>query len=174
LVIEELTGMLPAHEAIPLASRTLNVKKFRQMKRGLAAEMARLSRLLHDRSCFHKDLYLCHFYIREDDIATPPPDWRGRVAMIDLHRLGRHPLTAALWQLKDLAQLAYSSEVEGVEPRDRVAFWRAYRQPGTSTWWSRWLLHMVLVKWRRYRAHNFKHRAANAVKSSVAQDKQAA
>ena len=174
LVIEELTGMLPAHEAIPLASRTLNVKKFRQMKRGLAAEMARLSRLLHDRSCFHKDLYLCHFYIREDDIATPPADWRGRVAMIDLHRLGRHPLTAALWQLKDLAQLAYSSEVEGVEPRDRVAFWRAYRQPGTSTWWSRWLLHMVLVKWRRYRAHNFKHRAANAVKSSVAQDKQAA
>lgn len=159
LIIEELTGMLPTHEAIPRAGATLGLRDFRRFKRGLAREMARLTRLLHDRSCFHKDLYLCHFYIHEADIASPPEDWRGRVYMIDLHRLGRHPATAPLWQLKDLAQLAYSSEVEGVEPADRIAFWRAYRQPGTTTRWTRWLLWAVLVKWRRYRAHNLKHRA---------------
>jgi heptose I phosphotransferase len=158
LIIEELTGMLPTHEAIPKAARSLAPRAFRRFKRGLAREMARLTRLLHDRSCFHKDLYLCHFYIHEADIARPPEDWRGKVFMIDLHRLGRHPLTAPLWQLKDLAQLAYSSEVEGMEPVDRVAFWRAYRRPGTSSWWTRWLMRAVLVKWRRYRAHNLKHR----------------
>ena len=167
LIIEELTGMLPTHEAIPLAGRTLDPKAFRRFKRGLAREMARLTRLLHDRSCFHKDLYLCHFYIHEADIASPPEDWRGRVYMIDLHRLGRHPVTAPLWQLKDLAQLAYSSEVEGVETSDRVAFWRAYRQPGMSTWWTRWLMRAVLVKWRRYRAHNLKHRAKRPVSGAI-------
>jgi hypothetical protein len=57
--------------------------------------------------------------------------------------------------------------VEGVETSDRVAFWRAYRQPGISTWWTRWLMRAVLVKWRRYRAHNLKHRAKRPVSGAI-------
>ena len=116
--------------------------------------MARLARRLHDRRRFHKDLYLCHFYVARADCRAAPADWRGRVFLIDLHRLGHHPWTWRLWQLKDLAQLLYSSDVPGVEARDRAQFWREYRGPGPHRAGHRWLRWLVLLKWRRYRQHN--------------------
>jgi heptose I phosphotransferase len=156
LVVEELTDMLPLHQAIPLAASRLPTGLFRRWKRGLAAEMARLSRLLHDLRHFHKDLYLCHFYIRTLDTQRSPESWRGRVVLIDLHRLGHHSWTWRLWQLKDLAQLLYSSEIDGVDVRDRVAFWKHYRGSEGRRGGSRWLRWLVLLKWRRYRAHNLR------------------
>ena len=72
-------------------------------------ELARLARELHRRRVFHKDLYFCHFYIPESFTRNLPADWTNRVVMIDLHRLARHRFTAAWWQVKDLAQLLYSS-----------------------------------------------------------------
>jgi heptose I phosphotransferase len=156
LAVEELTGMLPLHEAIPSAAKSLDPRTFQRWKHSLLAEMVRLTRDLHDRRCFHKDLYLCHFYIPEADTRTLPR-WQGRVHLIDLHRLGHHPWTWRLWQIKDLAQLLYSSEVPGVNMRDRLRFWRAYlgspRRAGTG----RWLRRLVIAKWQRYRDHN-KHR----------------
>lgn len=157
LAVRELTGMLPLHEAIPLASKRMTPEAFGLWKRGLILEMARLTRLLHDRNWFHKDLYLCHFYIDEAFTHTAPEAWRERVVMIDLHRLGHHPWTWAIWQMKDLAQLLFSAEVEGVTDRDRLAFWHAYKGPGPRRWWEGWLRWFVVLKWRRYRAHNERH-----------------
>jgi heptose I phosphotransferase len=153
LAVRELTGMLALHEAIPLAAQRLDPATFRRWKRGLVAEMARLTRLLHDRWCFHKDLYLCHFYIAADDLDRVP-EWRDRVYLIDLHRLARHRWTWWLWQMKDLAQLLYSSEIRGVDVRDRLTFWREYREHGMSTVADRWLRYWILLKWRRYVRHN--------------------
>lgn len=158
LAVEELTGMLALHQAIPLASTKMPPNVFRRWKRGLVAEMARLSRLLHDRHHFHKDLYLCHFFVHESDLDKPPGEelsaWRGRVHLIDLHRLTHHPWAWWVWLLKDLAQLLYSSNVAGVDVRDQVAFWMHYRGPGAQRWSSRWLRRLVLIKWRRYDRHN--------------------
>ena len=139
LAVEELAGMLPLHEAVPLAATRLDPQTFRTWKRGLVAEMARITRLLHDRRCFHKDLYLCHFYIAREDTADVP-EWRGRVFLIDLHRLTHHPWTWRVWQTKDLAQLLYSSEVPGIDASDRLLFWREYRGPdrhGGDSWLRR-------------------------------------
>jgi Lipopolysaccharide kinase (Kdo/WaaP) family len=157
LAVEELTGMLPLNEALPVAAAALGPADFRRWKRGLVVEMARLARLLHDRRHFHKDLYLCHFYVREGDLRRPvaPAEWRGRVFLIDLHRLAHHPWTWWWWQLKDLAQLLYSSEVPGVDDRDRAAFWAAYRGPGPAGR-ARLLRGLVRLKWRLYRAHNLR------------------
>src|SRR5262249_44182898 len=129
LAIEELTGMLPLHEAIPLAARTLAPSAFRRWKEGLLGEVARLARSLHQRRYFHKDLYLCPFYVARADIASSPAAWEGRVSMIDLHRLGHHALTWPWWLVKDLGQLLYSSDVEGMERRDWWRFWQAYLGP---------------------------------------------
>jgi heptose I phosphotransferase len=162
LAVEELTDMLALHEAIPEASKRQDDLSFRRWKRGLVAEMARLSRMLHDRRCFHKDLYLCHFYIHRDFLDRPPPGpegWRGRVFMIDLHRLGHHPWTWRIWQLKDLAQLLYSSEVVGIDARDQVCFWRHYRGLGPRRESDRWLRRWVVMKWKRYRQHNLRRKA---------------
>jgi heptose I phosphotransferase len=159
LAVEELAGMIPLNEAIPLAADRLDPAAYRRWKQGLIAEMARLARLLHDRRCFHKDLYLCHFYVARGDTLGVPA-WRGRVYLIDLHRLARHRWTWRLWQVKDLAQLLYSSEVAGVTPRDRLAFWRAYRDAGPRGRGDRWLRRWIVLKWRRYRRHNARRQAA--------------
>jgi heptose I phosphotransferase len=164
LAVEELAGMAPLHEAIPAAARTLSPGAFRRWKAGLVDEMIRLVRALHDRRYFHKDLYLCHFYIPVAD-TTRAPDrsaWRGRIHVIDFHRLGRHPVTCRFWQVKDLAQLLYSSEVEGVDDRDRLRFWRAYLGGHRRTIVHRWLGWAIRLKWRRYRRHNQKGRRAAA------------
>lgn len=158
LAVEELHDMLPLHEAIPLASQHLDPATFRRWKRTLVIEMARLARMLHDRRYFHKDLYLCHFYIARTDTQSIPDDWRGRVFLIDLHRLAHHPWTWRIWQMKDLAQLLYSSEVAGVDTRDRLAFWREYRGPGPRTRGQSWLRRLVQLKWLRYRRHNARHK----------------
>jgi heptose I phosphotransferase len=155
LAVEELHGMLPLHEAVPRAFRTLDARAFARWKYGLTAELARLARELHRRKVFHKDLYFCHFYIPEPFTRTVPADWTNRAVMIDLHRLARHTITGKWWQVKDLAQLMFSSEVEGVTARDRVRFWKLYREgwPGGKGPGA-WLPPLVRWKWRLYRRHN--------------------
>jgi len=157
LAVEELHDMLPLHEAIPAAAKQLDRSGFAAWKRGLIEEMARLARELHGRRCFHKDLYLCHFYIARADIQAAP-HWRGRVHLIDLHRLGQHRWIWAIWQVKDLAQLLYSSEIDGVEARDRLRFWRLYWGGAAHSSRAGWLRFWIRRKWQRYRWHNDKRR----------------
>jgi heptose I phosphotransferase len=164
LAVEELTGMLGLHQAIPLAARQLAPATYRRWKAGLATELARLALLLHLRGRFHKDLYLGHFFVPRPDTARVP-EWPGRVHLIDLHRLTHHPVTWPWWLVKDLAQLLYSSEIDGVDVRDRLAFWRAYLGPLRHTGRGRLLRRCVLLKARRYRDHNTKRRARAAAAS---------
>jgi len=158
LAIEELVGMLPLHQAIPLAKMRLDPVDFCRWKQGLAAEMARLARLLHDRRTYHKDLYLCHFYIARDDTARLPAAWRERVVVIDLHRLQRHRWTWPIWLLKDLGGLLYSSHVDGVTARDRLRFWRAYWPSKGRAWRERLWAWCVALKGANYRRHNAKRK----------------
>jgi heptose I phosphotransferase len=158
LAVEELPDMLALHEAVPLAAGRLPPDVFRRWKRGLIREMVRLVRQLHDRDWFHHDLYLCHFYIPEADTAAPPANWVGRVHVIDLHRLGRRPLSAFYGRAKDLSQLLYSSDVAGVTVRDRVWFWRAYRGGQTRALLRR----LALYKWQQYLRKNNRRRNGNA------------
>ncbi|MBV9125192.1 MAG: lipopolysaccharide kinase [Planctomycetes bacterium] len=158
LAVQELTGMLALHEAIPAAAARLKDEVFQRWKRGLLAEVVRLVRALHERCYFHKDLYLCHFFILQEDLGQVPTTWRGRVHLIDLHRLGYHPWTRPLWQAKDLGQLLYSSEIVGLEARDRLRFWRCYLGSGRRTRAATWLRRHILLKWWSYRRHNRKKR----------------
>jgi len=164
LAIEELAGMLPLHEAIPLAARLLDPDTFRRWKKHLVVELARIARTLHDRCYFHKDLYLCHFFIPRADLDRVV-DFRGRVHVIDLHRLAHHPWTRLRWQVKDLAQFLYSSEIDGVDVRDRLRFWRLYLGPGRR---GCWLESLIRFKWRRYRGHNQKRSPKREQQASLA------
>jgi heptose I phosphotransferase len=162
LAIEELTEMLPLHEAIPLAARQLDAAIFRSWKAGLIREIARLARFLHDHNRFHKDLYLCHFFIHRADI-TRVPSWTNRVFMIDFHRLAQHTLTRRFWISKDLGQLLYSSDIDGIDARDRLRFWRAYMGSQRRTFPGRVLRYFVLMRGRRYQDHNRKAAAKKGV-----------
>jgi heptose I phosphotransferase len=159
LAVEELHGMLPLHEAAPLAFARLEPREFARWKRGLTAELARLSWELHRRRVYHKDLYFCHFYIAEADIISVPESWRNRVTMIDLHRLAWHPLMSFWWQAKDLAQLLYSSDVPGVSARDRLRFWKIYRSHWTKRVPRSWLASLILWKQQLYERHARRRKA---------------
>ena len=162
LAVEELAGMVPLHQAIPAAATALAPAAFQRWKRGLTAELARVTRALHGRRCFHKDLYLCHFFIPRADtmpgtvLVERGPLWRGRLHLIDLHRLAHHPWTWRVWQVKDLAQLLFSSAVAGITARDRLWFWRLYLGTERRGAAGRWLGRCVRWKWTRYRRHNDK------------------
>ncbi len=154
LAVEELTGMLALHEAVPLAAQRLDPVTFCRWKRGLIRHMAALARRLHDRRWFHKDFYLCHFYIAEEDTSRLPDDWSDRVQIIDLHRLAHHRWTWPWWRIKDLAQLLYSSDVAGVGVRDRLWFWRCYFSAARQYRRIRWQRRVVLLQaWNYQRRH---------------------
>jgi heptose I phosphotransferase len=151
IAVAELTDMLPLHEAVPLAERSLAQAAFRDWKRCLSDELVRLSLAFHGQQVFHKDWYFCHFYIDQTDIRRVPDSWAGRVRVIDLHRMARHPLTAPWRKAKDLAQLLYSSDVPGVTDEDRRGFWDRYRAHTRLPWLVALL---ARFKWRLYRRHN--------------------
>ena len=69
-----------------------------------------------------------------------------------------------LGQLKDLAQLLYSSDVVGVTERDRLRFWRAYCGGQNCELLRR----LIVFKGRRYRRHNDRRRAAAAEQKKAA------
>ena len=59
---------------------------------------------------------------------------------------------AGMTQAKDLGQLLYSSEVEGVTPRDRLRFWKLYTR-NRSGWL--WLVRRIAVlRAQNHRGHN--------------------
>jgi Lipopolysaccharide kinase (Kdo/WaaP) family len=152
LAIEELAGMVRLHEAVPLAVAKMDPGMFQTWKRGLILELARLTRLLHDRCRFHKDLYLSHFFIPRSAVG-PVADWHGQVYLIDFHRLRYHPLTWPLWQAKDLGQLLFSSQVPGITGRDRLRFWHCYLRMNSR---DRWLRRLVLFKNWTYQRHRMR------------------
>lgn len=160
LAIEELSGMVPLHDAIPAAAANFDGPTFRLWKRRIAIALARIITRLHGQRRFHKDLYLCHFYIQERWTRTLPVE--PELAMIDLHRLGHHPLTALWWRLKDLAQLLYSSDLACVDARDRLRFARHYAGPARRNWTWRIMRWAIGVRWRNYHRHNESRRASRA------------
>jgi Lipopolysaccharide kinase (Kdo/WaaP) family len=151
IAIAELTDMLPLHEAVPLADKSLAPNEFLEWKRSLSEELVRLSIGFHGRNVYHKDWYFCHFYIDEMDTRRVPETWTGRVRVIDLHRMARHPITGIWRKAKDLAQLLYSSDVSGVTDEDRREFWAGYRRQTRMSWLVALLARM---KWRLYQRHN--------------------
>jgi heptose I phosphotransferase len=150
LMVAELVGCAPLHEALPALAGALDPVTFASFKRGLVEEMAEITAKLHAANAFHKDLYLCHFFLD----MSPTASCGRRLYLIDLHRLAVHRLTAPRWRWKDLGQLLFSTQgVEGIDNRDRLRFWMHYRKRMRLRR-PRWQLRFVRGKAARYLAHN--------------------
>ncbi len=150
LMVAELIDHAPLHEAVPELQAELPPADFAALKRALVIEMAEVSAKLHAAHAFHKDLYLCHFFLNR----AAKPEGGRRLCLIDLHRFAVHRWTAPRWRWKDLGQLLYSTiGVAGIDDRDRLRFWMHYRRrsrlllPGSQ-------LRFIRAKAALYQAHN--------------------
>ena len=113
-------GMLPLHEAVPLARVSLTAVDFQAWKRHLVTELARLAAELHRRRAFHKDLYLCHFMGRIEGAVV-------EIRLIDTARVSPLPrLFARRWIVKDLAQFVFGAKASGVSDSQCGAWLEAY------------------------------------------------
>jgi len=149
-MVAELTGCEPLNEVIPKLAQTLEPARFSQLKRELVREVAEISARLHNARAFHKDLYLCHFFLDLDRLQEPG----NRLTLIDLHRLAVHKLWPDRWRWKDLGQLLYSTVgVGGITSRDALRFFAHYRRL-TQIKRPRFLAKMIVWKASRYIKHN--------------------
>ncbi len=153
LATEELCGMSALHTLIPRGAKTLSPAAFRKWKRDLAHELARLTQLLHRTNRFHKDLYLCHFLLRDEALTDGQPI-HGRLHLLDFLRLKHHRWNRRRWQVKDLAELLYSSDLTGVETRDRLRFMHTYLGCTRLDRDGRRLVKSVVKKAARYHRQN--------------------
>ncbi len=70
LMVAELTDCEPLNESLPRLADRLEAKAFDRFKRILIEELARMTANLHAARVFHKDLYLCHFFLDPDQVET--------------------------------------------------------------------------------------------------------
>ena len=86
----------------------------------LIRQIARVVRKFHAAGYNHRDLYCCHFFIKE------PVRGRFEVRLIDLQRVQRRRRFRRRWLVKDLAQLAWSAPRDRIECTHKMAFIRHY------------------------------------------------
>ncbi len=152
LMVAELTGFEELNLALPRLRHELDVETFLALKHRVVNEMARITAALHAACVFHRDLYLCHFYLDVARLRDNRAD--VRLVLIDLHRLAEHRLWPDRWRWKDLGQLLYSTAgVAGIDDGDIWRFWQVYchrvalRSPS-------WQARMVKLKAATYLEHN--------------------
>ena len=88
-----------------------------QRKFALINEVAKIARTLHQNGMNHRDFYICHFLLDE----------QNTLYLIDLHRAQMRKRTPARWIIKDLSGLYFSSKDVGLTQRDLYRFMKAYR-----------------------------------------------
>jgi heptose I phosphotransferase len=155
LLVAELVDHKELNIALPELSAQLPPAEFARLKQSIVHEAARMTAVLHNAKAFHKDLYLCHFFL-DMKLAR---EGQVRLALIDLHRLGWHGCTAPRWRWKDLAQLLFSTfGVEGIRAVDVAHFWREYCRL-TGLWLPRLQAWVIRAKAMRYLRHERRRHA---------------
>lgn len=153
LVIRALDGFAPLHQYLPSRyareSRSSDGRRsWAIFKRQLCREIVTICRRLHDADLYHRDLYLCHFFLRETPSASTPFD----LALIDFGRLTqsrRHR-----WRVKDLAQLLFSADLPGITRADHIRFLKHYLHANPHVSSYQQFARPVLAKARLYHRHN--------------------
>lgn len=109
-----------------------------RLKRNLIAQVAGISRIIHENGLNHRDYYICHFLLS----PKLPADLNPSLWLIDLHRAQVRKVTPRRWVNKDLAALYFSIMDIGFSRNDLFRFIKGYTgkslrealQEKASTW----------------------------------------
>ena len=119
-------------------------------KHKIIEEVANIVARMHSKGLYHQDLYLCHFLCGSEQDGLP-------LTLIDLQRVKRHRRLPRRWQVKDLAQLHFSS-AQYITRQDMGRFWKVYNSIYHTGKRIIPLWHSILRKSERIRRHTLKHR----------------
>lgn len=116
-------------------------------KRKFVKKLADFVRRFHGTGYRHRDLYLCHIFLSKND----------SLYLIDLQRSFRPVLLSRRYQVKDLAQLYYSSPADKIYWTDRLRFYLAYMQKKRLDEVDKTLIRAIHTKALQIARHDRKH-----------------
>lgn len=92
----------------------------------LIEEVARIARTIHQHGINHRDLYLCHFLLRQE--SMPAYSWGKKpiIHLVDLHRAQIRKKVPARWLIKDIGSIYFSAMGLGLSQFDIYRFMKAY------------------------------------------------
>ncbi|MDP1930041.1 MAG: lipopolysaccharide core heptose(I) kinase RfaP [Gammaproteobacteria bacterium] len=96
------------------------------IKLRLIRELATISKTLHSNGVCHRDYYLCHFLLHEQEKFTAGEIAQPRLSVIDLHRALIRRKLARRWIIKDVAGLYFSALHVGLNRHDFLRFVKIY------------------------------------------------
>ena len=127
-------------------------------KKELIRQTAYLVRQLHQSGFNHRDLYLSHIFLSRDGKGCE------RLNLIDLQRVFQPVILKRRWQVKDLAQLYYSSR-DYFSNKDMMQFMHEYFDNHRLTNYQKGLIRSVCRKARRIERH-VRHRMEKLQKAA--------
>ena len=130
LLTEEIEGGCPLDRFLrEEAAKYFQGRELAAFYRRLARQLAVFIRKFHGAGYNHRDLYLCHFFIRLNQA-----DWKTgkgsevpfELVMLDLQRVELRRRFRRRWLVKDLAELLYSTRFVPASACDAMRFACAY------------------------------------------------
>lgn len=112
VMVEELANTTSLED---ICLQQPNLLKQFAFKQHMLAQLAHITRTLHQNGINHRDYYLCHFLLQQNTLHV-----------IDLHRVQIRKTVPKRWQIKDVAGLYFSALDAGLTERDIFRFLQQY------------------------------------------------
>ena len=157
-IIEELPGSDSLERLLPNWNQKKKEYALLRDKKELIKQTAHLVRQLHQSGYNHRDLYLSHIFLSRDGNGCE------RLNLIDLQRVFQPVILKRRWQVKDLAQLYYSS-LNYFSYKDMMQFMHEYFDNDRLTNYQKRLIRSVCRKARRIERH-VRHRMERLKKAT--------
>jgi heptose I phosphotransferase len=120
VITEELEEFAELHHYLRRKYSCLPTARSERTLLQLIRDIARIARRFHAAGYNHRDLYCCHFFVKE------LPSQRCEIRLIDLQRVQRRRWFRRRWIVKDLAQLSWSAPSVCIKCRHKIAFLHEY------------------------------------------------
>lgn len=118
-----------------------------KMRRDFIISLAHFIKKFHETEYRHRDLYLCHIFYND----------KGEFYLIDLARAFRPLIFKKRFQIKDIAQLYYSSPGSIFSRTDRMRFYINYTGRNKLTADDKIFIHQMMKKVNQMARHDEKH-----------------
>ncbi len=116
VITEEIINAQSLETKLPAYFYDGSPKENASRKRQFIYKLADLARRFHETGLRHRDFYLCHIFLTDDE----------EFYLIDLHRTFKPMLFDERFRIKDITQLFYSAPGDVISRADRLRFFKRY------------------------------------------------